>query len=229
MHINNGMMVEAEDLQCLKAIALMGGCRGMVGISSQSLGNTLSMSPQTASRRLISLESQGLIARTVKPDGQYIMVTKEGEEDLRREYADYFRIFEDLAGRYVMEGVVIDGLGEGRYYVGMPGYQEQFETKLGFSPFHGTLNLQLTPESVQVRRRLDALAWVDIEGFVADKRTFGAARCLPCSIEGHPCAIIVPGRTHYPDNVIELISPVEIRNVMGIKTGDQLIVEVDHD
>lgn len=222
-------MVEPEDLQCLKTIALMGGCRGMVGISSQSLGTTLSISPQTASRRLISLEGQELIARTVRPDGQYIMVTEKGDEVLRREYTDYSRIFEDLSGRYIMEGAVIDGLGEGRYYVGMDGYLEQFEEKLGFSPFHGTLNLQLTPESMQVRHRLDALAWVDIKGFVADERTFGAARCLPCSIESHPCAIIVPGRTHYPNNVIELISPVKLREVIGISTGDLLAVEVNHD
>ena len=53
-------MLEAGDLQCLKAIALMGGCRGPVWISSQSFGDSLSMSPQTASRRLKALEAMAM-------------------------------------------------------------------------------------------------------------------------------------------------------------------------
>ena len=72
-------MMEPGDLQCLKAIALMGGCRGPVWISSQSLGDTLAASPQTASRRLRSLESQRFVDRSLRPDGQYVAVTKEGE------------------------------------------------------------------------------------------------------------------------------------------------------
>ena len=79
-------MLEAGDLQCLKAIALMGGCRGPVWISSQSFGDSLSMSPQTASRRLKSLEGQRLIDRSLRPDGQYVTVTSDGEEALRKEY-----------------------------------------------------------------------------------------------------------------------------------------------
>jgi len=108
-------MVEAEDLQSLKAIALLGGCRGPIRLSSQSLGNVLGISPQTASRRLIALERQQFIARSMKPDGQYVAVTREGEQSLKREYADYVRIFNPERKQYVLSGAVISGLGEGRY------------------------------------------------------------------------------------------------------------------
>ena len=70
MHLNSDMMVEAEDLQSLKTVALLGGCRGPIWLSSQSLGNALDISPQTASRRLIALERQQFVVRSMKPDGQ---------------------------------------------------------------------------------------------------------------------------------------------------------------
>ncbi len=221
-------MLDAGDLQCLKAIALMGGCRGPVWISSQSLGDSLSLSPQTASRRLKSLEGQRLIDRSLRPDGQYVTVTSEGEEALRREYTEYSRIFGESGGPYSLTGSVISGLGEGRYYMSLPPYREQFRRILGKVPFPGTLNLRLSSASRDVKRKVDSLTWTRIEGFVRDGRTFGEARALPCRIGDLPCAIVVPGRSHYPDDVIEVISPVELRTALVLSDGDLVTVEVAH-
>jgi len=221
-------MLDAGDLQCLKAIALMGGCRGPVWISSQSFGDSLSMSPQTASRRLKSLEGQRLIDRSLRPDGQYVAVTRDGEETLRREYGDYCQIFGERGGPYSLTGSVISGLGEGRYYMSLPPYREQFRNVLGKDPFPGTLNLRLSSASRDVKRKVDGLTWTRIQGFVRDGRTFGEARTLPCRIRDIPCAIVVPGRTHYPDDVIEVISPVELRAVLDLSDGDLVTVEVAH-
>ena len=68
-------MIPAEDLQCLKAIALRGGCKGPVFVSTQSIGTMLAISQQTASRRLKGLETQGLITRAMTADGQHVTVT----------------------------------------------------------------------------------------------------------------------------------------------------------
>ena len=221
-------MLEPGDLQCLKAIALMGGVRGPVWISSQSFGESLSLSPQTASRRLKALEGQRLIDRSLRPDGQYVTVTSDGEEALRKEYTDYSRIFGEGGGPYSLTGSVISGLGEGRYYMSLPAYAEQFRRVLGIDPFPGTLNLRLSSASRDVKRKVDGLPWTRIEGFVQDGRTFGDARTLACRIGEIPCAIVVPGRSHYPDDVIELISPVELRAVLRLSDGDLVTVEVSH-
>ncbi len=222
-------MVVAEDLQCLKAIALLGGCRRAIWLSSQTFGRSLNISPQTASRRLISLERQQLITRAIRPDGQYVGITARGEEELKREYADYIRIFSPKRERYVLTGAVISGLGEGRYYMSIPHYRQQFEKHLQFEPFPGTLNLRLNPASIQVRRHLDRLDWIDIDGFVADNRTFGTARCLPCRIAEHPCAIVVPSRSHYPEDVVEIIAGCELRGALNLKDGSTVEVEIAHD
>ena len=219
-------MIAPDDLICLKAIALMGGLSSAVSVSSQSLAQELAISPQTASRRLISLENAHLISRMMRGDGQYVTITGTGEEKLRAEYAAYRRIFETHDRHYVLEGELISGLGEGRYYVGIEGYATQFSEKLGITPYHGTFNVKLSPSSIETRRKLDAMEWIEIDGFTDHDRTFGGARALKCSSNGHACAILSPGRSHYPEDIIELISDVRLRDVLDIGDGAQVTIEV---
>lgn len=219
-------MIAPDDLICLKAIALLGGLSSAVSVSSQSLAQELSISPQTASRRLISLENTHMISRVMRGDGQYVTITAMGEENLRAEYAAYRRIFETHDRHYILEGELISGLGEGRYYVGIEGYAIQFSDKLGITPYPGTFNVKLSPSAIETRRKLDAMEWTEIEGFTDHDRTFGGAKALKCSINGHACAILRPGRTHYPEDIIELISEVRLRDVLGIEDGATVTIEV---
>lgn len=216
----------SEDLQCLKKIGIMGGCRGPVWVSSQRLAASLETSPQTASRRLKSLEEQMAITRFMRPDGQQIAITRLGEDILHREFTEYCSIFERLGREFVMSGVVISGLGEGRYYMSLDHYRTQFADALGFIPYAGTLNIRLTLASVEIRKKLDALKWTRIQGFTSENRTFGDAKSLPCRIGDIACGIVVPGRSHYPEDIIEIIAPVELRRVLGLTDGDSISVEV---
>jgi hypothetical protein len=99
------------------------------------------------------------------------------EEALRREYTDYSRIFGEGTASYSLTGSVISGLGEGRYYMSLPPYREQFCRILGCTPFPGTLNLRLSSASRDVKRKVDALPWTRIQGFVQEGRTFGKSGC----------------------------------------------------
>jgi len=215
-----------EDIPCLKAIALMGGLKGPVFLSPQFLGGELGISPQTAARRLQSLEKRRLLARSVAPDGQNVTITREGEEALQKEYADYCRIFQTGGDGYSLSGSVISGLGEGRYYMSLEPYVLQFVRLLGFEPYPGTLNIRVDPSFLATRKRLDQKEWISIEGFIADGRTFGRARCLPCRIGSTPCGIIIPGRSHYPDDVLEIIAPVSLRDAYRLEDADEVTIEV---
>ncbi len=219
-------MLPAEDLQCLKALALRGGCKGPLFVSTQSIGTMLGISQQTASRRLKGLETQGLITRTLTADGQHVTLTKHGEDKLRREYLEYARIFSEGGKTYSLHGSVVSGIGEGKYYMSLPEYKQQFKTILGFEPYPGTLNIRLVPASIPVRKKIDALDWTRVKGFSADGRTFGDARCIPCRIGSISCGIVVPGRTHYPEDIIEVIAPVALRRKLGVEDSDSISVEV---
>lgn len=219
-------MIAAEDLQCLKALAVRGGCHGPIFVSTQSIGEMLGISQQTASRRLKGLETAGYITRALSADGQHVTVTKSGEEVLRREYQEYCRIFAEGGKSYQLSGAVVSGIGEGKYYMSLKPYKEQFATALGFEPYPGTLNIKLAPSSVTVRKKIDALDWTRIKGFSTDGRTFGDARCIPCQIGTIKCGIVVPGRTHYPEDLIEVIAPIALRRKLGVEDNDSINVEV---
>jgi riboflavin kinase len=221
--------VDAEDILCLKRIAAMGGCKGPVHLSTQSLGKLLGISQQTTSRRLRLLETAHLVSRTTKSSGQFVLVTKTGEELLHREFSEYCKIFGQIGGRHVLTGNVVSGIGEGRYYMSIPHYQEKFTELCGFTPYPGTLNVKLNPQSVLVRKRIDTLEWITVPGFSDDHRTFGEAHCILCGIDNIPCAIVVPGRTHYPEDVIEIISGILLRKTLKLNDNDNIQVEIGYD
>jgi riboflavin kinase len=220
-------MIPPEDLQCLKAIALRGGCKGPVFVSSQTMGEMLGLSQQTASRRLKGLETRGFLTRTIVPDGQHVTLTSAGETELRKEYQEYSRIFSEHNKGYVLNGTVVSGIGEGKYYMSLGPYKEQFNTHLGFEPYPGTFNIRLSSSSIPVRKKIEALDWIRIKGFSTDGRTFGDAKCLPCRIGTISCGIVMPGRTHYPEDIIEVIAPVALRRKLGVEDTDTVTVEVE--
>ncbi|HWQ64843.1 MAG TPA: DUF120 domain-containing protein [Methanospirillum sp.] len=219
-------MTGPEDLECLKHIALRGGLHDPVFLNSQGLGCELGISPQTASRRLKSLEQQELIKRTIIADGQHITISEEGESVLRKEYCDYYRLFGRKETQYQFPGTVESGLGEGAYYMSIRQYVHQFEKILGFAPYPGTLNLRLSPVAIQRRKKLTIADWLVVDGFESEGRTFGQVRCLPCLIGNIPCGIVVPGRSHYPDALVEVVAPVGLRRELNLKDGDEVMIEV---
>ncbi len=219
-------MVTPEDLECLKRIALMGGLNTPVFLKTISLGSELGFSPQTASRRLRSLEQQHLISRVLGTDGQQVTITPLGEDALRKEYCDYYRLFGPQEKILMLTGVVQSGLGEGAYYMSLLPYVEQFKEVFGFAPFPGTLNVRLLPGAALQRKRLSHAQWKVVQGFESEGRTFGDVRCLPCYIRDVPCGIIIPGRTHYPEDLIEIVSPEGLRKRFALKDGDEVVIEV---
>jgi len=218
--------LDAEGIACLKKLALLGALSGPIKISTQNLGDMLGTSQQTASRRLLFLERAGMISRTADMNGQFVLVNALGEEQLRREFAEYCQVFDASNIRYVMKGTVVSGVGEGRYYMSIPHYQEQFSELCGFSPYPGTLNVKLNPQSMQVRNKIESLGWKIVPGFHDEHRQFGDARCLLCTISKIPCAIVAPLRTHHPSEIIEVISGVRLREELGVNDGSPVEVVI---
>ncbi|KPN29890.1 riboflavin kinase [Halolamina pelagica] len=200
-------------------------------MSCAALGDRLGASSQTASRRLQRLESADLIEREVVADGQWIALTTAGKSRLREEYADYRRLFEDDAA-LTLSGGVTAGAGEGRHYISLPGYNRQFEARLGYDPYPGTLNVELDEESTRNRSELAAVEGVPIDEWEDEERTYGSATCYPARLEAdaggfEPVHVIVPDRTHHDEDKIELIAPEMLRDELGLADGDEVVVEIE--
>jgi riboflavin kinase len=220
-----------DELAALKFVAVDGGLAGPVKISCSGLAGHLDASSQTASRRLQRLDEAGLLDREIVSDGQWIEITDAGESALRGEYADYRRIFEDEA-TLSLEGTVTSGMGEGRHYISLPGYMEQFRDRLGYEPFAGTLNVELTEESVRARAGMASLDAVPIDGWEDEERTFGPATCYAASISTdddsvETAHIIVPDRTHHDETQLEVIAPTKLRDELALDDGDTITVRVE--
>lgn len=135
--------------------------------------------------------------------------------------SDYQKIFEERQVQSI-NGKVVTGLGEGQYYISLEGYRKQFNQKLGFDPFPGTLNLKLSEPFVE--NDDDA---VKIEGFRDEDRTFGACKCYPLRIKDIKGAIVRPERSSYPSDLVEIIAPVNLRKTLNISVGAEIEVILD--
>jgi len=210
--------VKAPSLEALKQIALHGGLGSAAVLSSRDLGKLLGVSQQAASLRILELLEAGLITRDVGGRQQRLQVTAKGGEALRREYAEYRRLFE-VAEPLTVEGTVTTGLGEGAFYMRQEGYRSQFRQKLGFEPFSGTLNLRVEGRDRTTLELLRSLEGVPIEEFKSGGRTYGGAKCFPATLRGTSCAVILPLRTHHED-ILEVISATNLREALGLKDGN---------
>lgn len=215
------------DILALTTIAKH-ACHRATDVSSGKLAKELKVSQQTASRRIKELETGGYIIREILPRGQRVRLTSKGTEVLRRLHLDLEKALKDIDSCvYNVTGEVISGMGEGRYYMELPGYKKQFIGRLGFTPYPGTLNLRLKKEEdVRGRQILRDLEGIEIKGFTSGERTFGPVKCFMAKIDGVEGAVIIPMRTHHGFNTLEVIAPENIRDKIGLSDGDTVTVKV---
>tara|TARA_B100001113_G_C21057788_1_gene599757 strand:+ start:26 stop:709 length:684 start_codon:yes stop_codon:yes gene_type:complete len=218
-------------LKTLKILALQGGTRHSVHISSTELAEKLGISQQSASRHIIDLEKKDCIKKKYAQGGQIVNINEKGIAFLRKEFTEYGLIF-GTEKNVKMFGTLETGLGEGGYYISKEGYMEQFNDKLNWKPYKGTFNLRLNNDEVPKIEAMKAAEGILIEGFEEEGRTFGKAWIFKCTLETKQgelikkCAIISPKRTHYK-RVVEIISPVFLRKELNVKDGAEFKINVD--
>ncbi len=129
--------------------------------------------------------------------------------------------------RIEIKGKVFTGKGEGRYYMRLPQYVQQFKEKLGFTPYPGTLNIKISPINFLHSVILDILPGIVIEGFEADGKVYGSVKCFPAEMDKEVLgAVIKIERTDYSSEVIEIISPHYLRKKLNLVDGSVLEVRV---
>lgn len=218
------MATRPADVEALKQLALLGALDDAVELASAEFATLLDLSQQSASRRLIELSDAGLVTREMGIRRQRLRITEAGRAVLQAEHALYQQIFGGQ-DRVTVAGHVKAGLGEGRYYLSRPGYKTQFARHLGWEPYPGTLNLELSGAEANKLRILKRSPVVTIDAFQAEGRTFGGVFCWPAKVKGQACAAILPHRTHYT-TTLELIAPVRLRDALPVDDGGRLDVDI---
>ena len=126
-----------------------------------------------------------------------------------------------MEGDLSITGKIISGEGEGAYFTQIDWVQQQCDEKLGFKPYPGTLNLEISEEYLSVVEPLDQKEGVEL---ISPDPNFCNAKVFPVSLGDIIGAIILPEekvRIH-PKNIIEIIAPVNIKESLNVKDGDSL-------
>ena len=124
--------------------------------------------------------------------------------------------------KITLRGRVFSGGGKGSFFVDLPWAKKQFENKLGFNPFPGTLNLQITPgtDAKELRNTTRGIKIESPEGF-------HEGRCFKALIVGELWgAVVVPDVPGYPHDILEILGPVNLREKLGLKDGMEIEVTV---
>ncbi|MFX1257175.1 MAG: DUF120 domain-containing protein [Promethearchaeota archaeon] len=209
------------------------GNQKSIHISSVELGEAINVSQQTASRRIQDLEKLGWIERKIEGKIQIIRILKKGVDILLNVYKSLKKILENV----LIVGEVTEGMKEGGYYVAIKGYYEQFQEKLGFKPYLGTLNLGMNDlNNSLLRENLENRAPIIIEGFKDEnsERRYGAVRCYGCYISRLDdrnnkikAAILYIERTHHKKNIVEILAEPYLRDKLNLNDGDKVIIELN--
>lgn len=216
------MPMHHKHLPVLLAVAMFRQ-DGTISLSTTRLAQELEVSQQSASRMLTQMEKEGFLRRSVSKKGQVISFTKKGEHYLRQAYAQLQSAL-NITQPKKIEGTVVSGFGEGKYYMSQQGYKRQFRQKLGYVPFEGTLNLKVTPAIGNAV--YEDPTFFRIEGFTTQSRTFGGLRCKKALVEGDvQGAIIIPDRTAHDAETIEIIAPMSLKQRLRLKNGSKICIE----
>jgi riboflavin kinase len=121
-----------------------------------------------------------------------------------------------------LRGRVFTGQGEGKKYVERPWVRREIEEKLGFTPYAGTLNLRLSPESTEQRRGLEKTAFLR----VCASEGCCSGLLFKASIGAQECAVVIPEVEGYPKDVLEVITWTNLRERLRLRDGDEVTVTV---
>ncbi len=217
-------MKRYELLALLLELARQGCARAPVRIDKALAAANLEVSAWTLSKWLREAAALGYVESVGR--GRGYVLTERALKELRK-------LVEDLEGalggveRVVLTGTVFRGLGEGSFFVSLAEYREHFRSFLGFDPYPGTLNVRLDEESIAKRRLLEGLEGYRVPPIRRGDVEYCGARLFRAVINGSvEGGVVIPDRTVYGPDVVEVVAKVCLRDALGIKDGDRVRVEV---
>lgn len=125
----------------------------------------------------------------------------------------------------LVKGKVVSGTGVGSRFVGLGWVKRQILEKFGFEPYVGTLNLKMDEgtrskfQSFTKSRKGILIEPVD--------DNFCVGKCFKIRIEDEiDGALVIPLVSNYPHDQMEIIAPVNLREILELEDGDEITVEV---
>src|SRR6476620_155827 len=156
----------------------LGAIEFHVDITSVQLSKIINKSQQTTSKILIKLEKESLIERVKNNKKFKIKVTNQGQEIIKDLKSMIESALDNSKKRITFKGKIVNGMGEGAYYMSLDEYKKQFKEKLGYVPFPGTLNLKLE-DKIYMDKKKEMINYtkVYINRFKKKKTQYERVKC----------------------------------------------------
>ncbi len=119
-------------------------------------------------------------------------------------------------------GAVVSGEGDGKRYLALPWVRQQIEQKLGYTPYSGTLNLKLKMDDVLRKKTLEKAESEKI----CPNEGYCVGLIFKATINELKCAVVIPQVQEYPDDLLEVISQVNLRKALNLNEGSVVTVSV---
>lgn len=124
-----------------------------------------------------------------------------------------------------IKGTVTSGHGKGAYFMSLPVYKTQFEKQLNFTPFPGTLNIEISTGEIDAIHNIDEDKLEIIEG----KENFGDVLLVHATLNNEiDGAIVFPKKTTNKKNILEFITSKNVKKDFGIKNGDPVKISLKY-
>jgi riboflavin kinase, archaea type len=185
--------------------------------STIKFSKELNESQQNISRKLILMEKQKLIIKSTNNKGLTISLTQKSRDILKKELNELLILFKPKKELF---GKIVNGLGEGAYYVNI--YSDKIKKITKFKPFLGTLNLKINKNDFE-NFIMDLKPHL-IKEFQNEKRTYGEIKIYDAILNNDKIAILKPKRTIHSDDIIEIIAPFNIKEKFNLKENDKIIL-----
>ncbi len=123
-----------------------------------------------------------------------------------------------------IKGQIISGMGKGTYFMSQEIYIKQFQEKLHFKPYVGTLNVKLE------KNRKNPLINISKEKFslILGKGKFGDEKFIKAVLNHDTAgALVFPAKTEHTEDVLEFISNKNLRGSLKLKDGDIVSITIE--
>ncbi len=210
----------------LYVLAHEGAVHKRAVLTTRKLGNLLGVSQQTASRRVTYCAEEGYVSRVHTANGMLIQLSRKGVKELKKVMSGLELALVPREEEIVIAGRVVHGLGEGAYYV--DAYSPRFHESLGFEPFSGTLNVKIVDDdSRSAINRMKQTPPLIVPGFTHEGRSFGDVVCYRVRVNQKvDGAVVIAQRTHHGQEILEIISEVNLRSKLKLKDNDLVTLTI---
>lgn len=131
-----------------------------------------------------------------------------------------------------LTGIIVSDLGQAASFMTLDWVQASLERCLGFSPFPATLNVRpKAAEDLETWRRVQeecaALPLPPIDGSFCRAKIFRATVWIAGN-QKLKAAVLLPEVKNYPEDKIEIVAPVRVKDHWRVGDGDALTLEFIH-